>query len=60
MMLRNKIMLGLMASAMVSHTPLRKTEKQKKPCLHCKTPHSHNNRWCSAECKKAYDLEQTA
>jgi hypothetical protein len=30
------------------------TEKFERPCLNCRTPHKHNNSFCSASCCKEW------
>ena len=33
--------------------------KKSRPCVNCKTPHTHNNSFCSAECCKEYRAKKS-
>jgi hypothetical protein len=35
-----------------------KQDKYTRPCLYCKTPHSGNNAFCSADCCRKWKAEQ--
>jgi hypothetical protein len=45
--------LALAAGGTTRPAPAR-LQREKRPCLHCGTPHDHNNSFCSASCCREY------
>lgn len=39
--------------------PYYREPKKPRPCLNCKTPHTHNNSFCSAECCKEHRAKKS-
>ena len=55
--------MALIAAALAGNTPQFGTSARgirvfKKACAECGTMHTHNNRWCSAECCESYRNKQ--
>lgn len=44
------LVAALYANAETQGGHPRRKEKPLRPCLHCGTPHDHNNSFCSASC----------
>lgn len=52
-------MLGMFGGDMPLSRRLGRQVKAPRPCIICKTPHTGNNAFCSAECCRAHKTKGT-